>query len=38
MGADIEVDESGRRAVVHGPSRLHGSEVTALDIRSEPPW
>lgn len=34
MGADIEVDESGRRAVVHGPSRLHGFEVTALDIRS----
>ncbi|MCC5577202.1 MULTISPECIES: UDP-N-acetylglucosamine 1-carboxyvinyltransferase [Microtetraspora] len=32
MGARIEVDES--RAVVHGPTPLHGAEVTAHDLRS----
>ncbi|GLX00324.1 UDP-N-acetylglucosamine 1-carboxyvinyltransferase [Microtetraspora sp. NBRC 16547] len=32
MGARIEVDEN--RAVVHGPTPLHGTEVTAHDLRS----
>jgi len=32
MGADIEVE--GLTAVIKGPSRLKGSEVQALDIRS----
>ncbi|MGI5492889.1 UDP-N-acetylglucosamine 1-carboxyvinyltransferase [Microtetraspora malaysiensis] len=32
MGANIEVDES--RAVVHGPTPLRGTEVTAHDLRS----
>ncbi|WP_067185758.1 UDP-N-acetylglucosamine 1-carboxyvinyltransferase [Microtetraspora niveoalba] len=32
MGANIEVD--GSRAVVHGPTPLHGTEVTAHDLRS----
>jgi UDP-N-acetylglucosamine 1-carboxyvinyltransferase len=32
MGADIQVTES--RAVVHGPTRLHGTHVTAHDLRS----
>ncbi|GIH73256.1 UDP-N-acetylglucosamine 1-carboxyvinyltransferase [Sphaerimonospora thailandensis] len=32
MGANIEVDDS--RAVVHGPTPLHGAEVTAHDLRS----
>ncbi len=32
MGANIEVDDS--RAVVHGPTPLHGTEVTAHDLRS----
>jgi UDP-N-acetylglucosamine 1-carboxyvinyltransferase len=32
MGARIEVDES--RAVVHGPTPLRGTEVTAHDLRS----
>ena len=34
MGADIDVSESGRIAMVHGPSALVGQEVCALDIRS----
>lgn len=34
MGASIDVSGSGRTAMVHGPSPLHGSEVCALDIRS----
>ncbi|WP_066934567.1 UDP-N-acetylglucosamine 1-carboxyvinyltransferase [Microtetraspora fusca] len=32
MGANIEVD--GSRAVVHGPTPLRGTEVTAHDLRS----
>ncbi|MFF3670146.1 UDP-N-acetylglucosamine 1-carboxyvinyltransferase [Microtetraspora malaysiensis] len=32
MGANIEVDDS--RAVVHGPTPLRGTEVTAHDLRS----
>jgi UDP-N-acetylglucosamine 1-carboxyvinyltransferase len=32
MGANIEVE--GNRAVVHGPTPLHGAEVTAHDLRS----
>lgn len=32
MGARIEVTES--RAVVHGPTPLHGTQVTAHDLRS----
>ncbi|MBM2810533.1 MAG: murA1 [Chloroflexi bacterium] len=32
MGADIEV--SGQTANIHGPTPLHGAEVSALDIRS----
>lgn len=32
MGADITV--SGRDAVVHGPTQLHGTSVQARDIRS----
>ncbi|WP_433220023.1 UDP-N-acetylglucosamine 1-carboxyvinyltransferase [Microtetraspora malaysiensis] len=32
MGANIEVD--GNRAVVHGPTPLRGTEVTAHDLRS----
>jgi UDP-N-acetylglucosamine 1-carboxyvinyltransferase len=34
MGAHIDVSGSGRIAMVHGPTRLHGAEVCALDIRS----
>jgi UDP-N-acetylglucosamine 1-carboxyvinyltransferase len=34
MGARIEVSGSGRIAMVHGPTPLHGAEVCALDIRS----
>ena len=34
MGASIEVSTSGRQAMVHGPTPLHGCEVRALDIRS----
>ena len=34
MGARIEVSGSGRMAMVRGPSPLHGSQVSALDIRS----
>ncbi|MFH1085943.1 MAG: UDP-N-acetylglucosamine 1-carboxyvinyltransferase [Chloroflexota bacterium] len=34
MGADIDVSESGRIAMVHGPTPLVGQEVCALDIRS----
>jgi UDP-N-acetylglucosamine 1-carboxyvinyltransferase len=34
MGASIDVSGSGRTAMVHGPSPLHGAEVCALDIRS----
>jgi UDP-N-acetylglucosamine 1-carboxyvinyltransferase len=32
MGADITVD--GDKAVVHGPTPLHGAEVTAHDLRT----
>jgi len=32
MGANIKVE--GQTAVIKGPSRLQGSEVRALDIRS----
>lgn len=32
MGAKIEVD--GTRAIVHGPTVLHGTEVIAHDLRS----
>ncbi|XVQ86282.1 UDP-N-acetylglucosamine 1-carboxyvinyltransferase [Microbispora siamensis] len=32
MGANVEVE--GNRAVVHGPTPLHGTEVTAHDLRS----
>ena len=31
MGAKIEVE--GNRAIVHGPSELHGTKVTAHDLR-----
>ncbi len=34
MGAHIDVSGSGRIAMVHGPTRLHGADVCALDIRS----
>ena len=34
MGADIDVSESGRPAMVHGPTPLRGASVSALDIRS----
>lgn len=34
MGASIDVSESGRTAMVHGPSPLCGTAVTAMDIRS----
>ena len=34
MGARIEVSGSGRMAMVHGPTPLHGADVRALDIRS----
>ena len=33
MGAEIDLP-SGRMAVVHGPTLLHGCDVCALDIRS----
>ena len=32
MGADIRV--AGEKAYIHGPARLHGADVQALDIRS----
>jgi UDP-N-acetylglucosamine 1-carboxyvinyltransferase len=32
MGADIKVE--GQTALIRGPTRLRGSKVTALDIRS----
>ncbi|GIH46433.1 UDP-N-acetylglucosamine 1-carboxyvinyltransferase [Microbispora rosea] len=32
MGANVEVE--GSRAVVHGPTPLHGTDVTAHDLRS----
>ncbi len=32
MGADIQID--GRRATVHGPSRLSGARVMATDLRA----
>ncbi len=34
MGARIDISGSGRMAMVHGPTALHGTDVTALDIRS----
>ncbi len=34
MGAHIDVSGSGRTAMVHGPTPLHGTRVNALDIRS----
>lgn len=34
MGAAIEVDKLGVRAVIEGPRRLRGSEVRAKDIRA----
>ncbi|MEA3408426.1 MAG: UDP-N-acetylglucosamine 1-carboxyvinyltransferase [Chloroflexota bacterium] len=34
MGAHIDVSGSGRIAIVHGPTALHGANVCALDIRS----
>lgn len=34
MGAKIDVSESGRIAMVHGPTPLQGADVTAPDIRS----
>ncbi|MEN6478801.1 MAG: UDP-N-acetylglucosamine 1-carboxyvinyltransferase, partial [Anaerolineales bacterium] len=34
MGARIDVSGSGRTAMVHGPTPLHGARVNALDIRS----
>ena len=34
MGARIDVSDSGRMAMVHGPTSLHGTKVCALDIRS----
>jgi len=34
MGASITVSGSGRTAMVHGPTRLHGADVSAMDIRS----
>ncbi|MCE5259519.1 MAG: UDP-N-acetylglucosamine 1-carboxyvinyltransferase [Chloroflexi bacterium] len=34
MGAAIDILDNGRRAIVHGPTRLKGAEVQALDIRS----
>ncbi|MFO7918436.1 MAG: UDP-N-acetylglucosamine 1-carboxyvinyltransferase [Anaerolineae bacterium] len=34
MGAHIDVSGSGRIAMVHGPTPLHGADVRALDIRS----
>lgn len=34
MGAHIDVSGSGRMAMVHGPTPLHGTHVRALDIRS----
>jgi UDP-N-acetylglucosamine 1-carboxyvinyltransferase len=34
MGAKIDVSGSGRTAMVHGPTPLHGADVRALDIRS----
>jgi UDP-N-acetylglucosamine 1-carboxyvinyltransferase len=33
MGAHIDVSGSGRMAMVHGPTPLHGTDVCALDIR-----
>ncbi|MGC9360704.1 MAG: UDP-N-acetylglucosamine 1-carboxyvinyltransferase [Anaerolineae bacterium] len=34
MGARIDVSGSGRIAMVHGPTRLYGARIDALDIRS----
>jgi UDP-N-acetylglucosamine 1-carboxyvinyltransferase len=34
LGAQIDVSGSGRMAMVHGPTPLHGTDVCALDIRS----
>lgn len=34
MGAHIDISGSGRIAMVHGPTPLHGADVRALDIRS----
>jgi UDP-N-acetylglucosamine 1-carboxyvinyltransferase len=34
MGARVDVSESGRTAMVHGPTPLHAARVRALDIRS----
>jgi len=34
MGASIDVSESGRTAMVHGPTPLRGASVSAMDIRS----
>jgi len=34
MGARIDVSGSGRVAMVHGPTSLRGTDVSALDIRS----
>jgi UDP-N-acetylglucosamine 1-carboxyvinyltransferase len=32
MGARVDVD--GQTAIIHGPTRLHGTEVHALDLRA----
>ncbi|MFN2252021.1 MAG: UDP-N-acetylglucosamine 1-carboxyvinyltransferase [Anaerolineae bacterium] len=32
MGANVEVE--GQTAIISGPSRLHGADVTALDLRA----
>jgi UDP-N-acetylglucosamine 1-carboxyvinyltransferase len=34
LGASIDVSGSGRFAMVHGPTKLRGATVKALDIRS----
>lgn len=34
MGARIDISNSGRTAMVHGPTPLTGTQVRALDIRS----
>jgi len=32
MGAEVDVD--GQTAIIHGPRRLHGAAVRALDLRA----
>ncbi|MHB1354827.1 MAG: UDP-N-acetylglucosamine 1-carboxyvinyltransferase [Anaerolineae bacterium] len=34
LGANIAISGAGRIATVHGPTKLHGTTVKALDIRS----